>query len=67
MALEQGPQVGGGAQPGQSGHDRQGRVGGFEPQNAPRYSIAGELVRERGQEGHPTTMERAALTSRWGE
>jgi hypothetical protein len=29
--------------------------------------IAGELVRERGQEGRPTTMERAALTSRWGE
>jgi hypothetical protein len=37
------------------------------PANAPRYSLAGELVRERGQEGHPTTMERAALTSRWGE
>jgi HD domain len=37
------------------------------PQNAPRYSIAGELVRERGQEGHPTAIEQAALTSRWGE
>jgi hypothetical protein len=37
------------------------------PQNAPRYSIAGELVRERGQQGRPTAMERAALTSRWGE
>ena len=37
------------------------------PQNAPRYSIAGELVRERGQEGYPTTIEQAALTSRWGE
>jgi hypothetical protein len=37
------------------------------PQNAPRYSIAAELVRERGQEGHPTTLEQAALTSRWGE
>lgn len=37
------------------------------PQNAPRYSIAGELVRERGQEGHPTTLEQAAPASRWGE
>jgi HD domain len=37
------------------------------PRNAPRYSIAGELARERGQDGHPTTMEQAALTSRWGE
>jgi hypothetical protein len=37
------------------------------PQNAPRYSIAGELVRERGQQGRPTTIEQAALTSRWGE
>ena len=37
------------------------------PQNAPRYSIAGELVRERGREGHPTAIEQAALTSRWGE
>jgi len=36
------------------------------PQNAPRYSIAGELVRERGEEGHPTTIEQVALTSRWG-
>jgi hypothetical protein len=43
------------------------RHAGRGPQNAPRYSIAGELVRERGQEGHPTTMERAALISRWGE
>ena len=43
------------------------RHAGRGPQNAPRYSIAGELVRERGQEGHPTAMERAALTSRWGE
>jgi HD domain len=43
------------------------RHAGRSPQNAPRYSIAGELVRERGQEGHPTTMEQAALTSRWGE
>ena len=43
------------------------RHAGRGPQNAPRYTIAGELVRERGQEGRPTTMERAALTSRWGE
>jgi hypothetical protein len=43
------------------------RHAGRSPQNAPRYSIAGELVRERGQEGHPTTIEQAALTSRWGE
>ena len=43
------------------------RHAGRSPQNAPRYSIAGELVRERGQEGRPTAMEQAALTSRWGE
>jgi hypothetical protein len=43
------------------------RHAGRSPQNAARYSIAGELVRERGPEGHPTTMELAALTSRWGE
>jgi HD domain len=43
------------------------RHAGRGPQNAPRYTIAGELVRERGQEGHPTTMERAAMASRWGE
>jgi hypothetical protein len=43
------------------------RHAGRSPQNAPRYSIAGELVRERGQEGHLTTIEQAALTSRWGE
>jgi hypothetical protein len=43
------------------------RHAGRSPQNAPRYSIAGELVRERGREGHLTTMEQAALTSRWGE
>jgi hypothetical protein len=29
--------------------------------------LAGELVRERGQEGQRTTIEKAALTSRWGE
>jgi hypothetical protein len=43
------------------------RHAGRGPQNAPRYSIAGELVRERGPDGHPTTLEQAALTSRWGE
>jgi hypothetical protein len=43
------------------------RHAGRSPQNAPRYSIAAELVRERGQQGHPTTMEQAALTSRWGD
>jgi hypothetical protein len=43
------------------------RHAGRGPRNAPRYTIAGELVRERGPEGHPTAMERAALTSRWGE
>ena len=43
------------------------RHAGRSAQNAPRYSIAGELVRERGQEGHPTAIEQAALTSRWGE
>ncbi|HEX5334138.1 MAG TPA: HD domain-containing protein [Cellulomonas sp.] len=37
------------------------------PHNAPRYTIAGELVRERDQDGHATTLEQAALTSRWGE
>ena len=43
------------------------RHAGRSPQNAPRYSIAAELVRERGPDGRPTTLERAALTSRWGE
>ena len=43
------------------------RHAGRGPRNAPRYTIAGELARERGPEGHPTAMERAALTSRWGE
>jgi hypothetical protein len=37
------------------------------PVNAPRYTLAGELVRERGQDGHPTSLERAAQASRWGE
>lgn len=42
------------------------RHAGRSTQNAPRYTIAGELVRER-REGHPTMMEQAAMTSRWGE
>jgi hypothetical protein len=28
------------------------------PRNAPRYSIAGELARERGQDGHPRRWNR---------
>ena len=36
------------------------------PQNAPRFTIAGELVRERGPEGNPTELELAAPASRWG-
>jgi hypothetical protein len=43
------------------------RHAGRSPQNAPCYSIAGDLVRERGRDGHPTTLEQTALTSRWGE
>lgn len=43
------------------------RHAGRSPQNAPRYSIAGELARERGLDGRPTTIEQATLTSRWGE
>lgn len=34
---------------------------------APAYTLPGELVRERGQEGHLTTLERATQASRWGE
>ena len=37
------------------------------PRNAPPYTLAGEVVRERGQDGHVTAMERAARASRWGE
>ena len=37
------------------------------PLNAPPYTLAGGLVRERGQDGHVTTMERGAQASRWGE
>ena len=36
------------------------------PQAAARFTIAGELVRERGELGAPTTMELAANASRWG-
>ncbi|MFR9798397.1 HD domain-containing protein [Streptomyces sp. MS06] len=36
------------------------------PQNAPRFTIAGELARERGPHGTPTTLETAAASSRWG-
>jgi hypothetical protein len=35
------------------------------PDKAPRYSLAGELLRERSTPPHVTTMERAAATSRW--
>ncbi|MDT0344824.1 HD domain-containing protein [Streptomyces litchfieldiae] len=38
------------------------------PRNAPRFTIAGELVRERGERGGgPTTLEIATRASRWGE
>ena len=36
------------------------------PEAAARFTIAGELTRERGQTGAPTTLELAAQTSRWG-
>jgi hypothetical protein len=42
------------------------RHAGRGPRNAPPYTLAGELVRERGRDGHLTTLERAAYTSRWG-
>ena len=42
------------------------RQAGRGPQNAVRYTLPGELVRERG-EGHLTALEQAALTSRWGD
>ncbi|MEV6206056.1 HD domain-containing protein [Kitasatospora sp. NPDC051914] len=34
---------------------------------APRYSLPGELARERGEAGHPTELELTAAFSRWGE
>jgi HD domain len=43
------------------------RHAGRGPLNAPPYTIAGELVRERGQDGQLTTLERAAQAARWGE
>jgi hypothetical protein len=36
------------------------------PANRPRYSVAGELLRERGNPPRRTRMEEAALSSRWG-
>lgn len=38
-----------------------------DPQNAPPFSLAAELLREQGQDGRPTSLERAAQASRWGE
>jgi hypothetical protein len=37
------------------------------PLNALPYTIAGELVRERGTDGRRTILEMAARASRWGE
>jgi HD domain len=37
------------------------------PEKGPRYSIAGELTRERRTPPHLTQIERAAATSRWGD
>jgi hypothetical protein len=37
------------------------------PTKAPRYSLAGELVRERAEPPHITTMEASAGGSRWGD
>jgi hypothetical protein len=36
------------------------------PANGPRYSVGGELLRERGNPPRRTRMEAAALSSRWG-
>ncbi|MFF0517036.1 HD domain-containing protein [Streptomyces sp. NPDC004250] len=36
-----------------------------DPANGPRYSVGGELLRERGNPPRITRMEEAALTSRW--
>jgi hypothetical protein len=35
------------------------------PANGPRYSVAGELLRERGNPPRVTLMEEVALSSRW--
>jgi hypothetical protein len=37
------------------------------PDKAPRYSLPGELLRERSTPPHVTTIERVAATSRWGD
>jgi len=36
------------------------------PHAAARYTIAGELTRERGEHGTPTSLELATNASRWG-
>ena len=36
------------------------------PQAAARFTVARELIRERGDDGAPTTMELAMASSRWG-
>ncbi|MCU7824527.1 hypothetical protein [Kitasatospora sp. DSM 101779] len=35
-------------------------------QTAPRYSLPGELLRERGSDRRPTELEPAAAAARWG-
>ncbi|MEV1171211.1 hypothetical protein [Nonomuraea sp. NPDC049784] len=42
------------------------RQAAHAPQAAVSYTVAGELTRERGGRGAPTTLELAATTSRWG-
>lgn len=37
------------------------------PDKAPRYSLPGELLRERSTPPYVTSLERAAVTSRWGD
>jgi hypothetical protein len=37
------------------------------PETAPPYSLAADLVRERKRDGHLTNLERFAHGSRWGE
>ncbi len=37
------------------------------PEKGPRYSIAGELTRERRTPPHLTQLEQATATSRWGD
>jgi hypothetical protein len=38
-----------------------------EPAKGPRYTIAGELTRERATPPHVTTMEQDSASSRWGD